>query len=72
MSHAFMLVSTGAGAGLTTVSLGMVRALDRLGIHTGFYKPVAQLHEGDHGPERPARSAYGAPPPCSAPAPKTC
>jgi len=52
MSHAFMLVSTGAGAGLTTVSLGMVRALDRLGIHTGFYKPVAQLHDGDHGPER--------------------
>ena len=52
MSHAFMLVSTGAGAGLTTVSLGMVRALDRLGIHTAFYKPVAQLHDGDHGPER--------------------
>lgn len=52
MSHAFMLVSTGAGAGLTTVSLGMVRALDRLGIHTGFYKPVAQLHDGDYGPER--------------------
>ena len=52
MSHAFFLVSTGAGAGLTTVSLGMVRALDRLGIHTAFYKPVAQLHDGDHGPER--------------------
>jgi len=55
MSHAFMLVSTGAGAGLTTVSLGMVRALDRMGIHTGFYKPVAQLRDGDHGPERSTR-----------------
>ncbi len=52
MSHAFMLVSTGAGAGLTTVSLGMVRALDRMGIHTAFFKPVAQLHDGDRGPER--------------------
>ncbi|MDQ7001340.1 MAG: AAA family ATPase, partial [Ghiorsea sp.] len=52
MSHAFLLVSTGEGNGLTTVSLGMVRALDRLGIRTGFYKPVAQLHEGDTGLER--------------------
>ncbi|PIV29018.1 MAG: phosphate acetyltransferase [Zetaproteobacteria bacterium CG02_land_8_20_14_3_00_50_9] len=52
MSHAFFLTSTGAGAGLTTVSLGMLRALDRLGIRTVFYKPVAQLHDGDHGPER--------------------
>ena len=52
MSHAFLLVSTGSGAGLTTVSLGMVRALDRLGIRAAFYKPVAQLHESDHGPER--------------------
>jgi len=52
MSHAFLLVSTGAGAGLTTVSLGLLRSLDRLGIRTGFYKPVAQLHDGDAGPER--------------------
>ncbi|MDX8387253.1 MAG: phosphate acetyltransferase [Ghiorsea sp.] len=52
MSHAFLLVSTGAGSGLTTVSLGMVRALDRLGIRTGFYKPVAQLGDGDTGLER--------------------
>ena len=52
MSHVFLLVSTGAGAGLTTVSLGMVRALDRIGIRAGFYKPIAQLHDRDHGPER--------------------
>ncbi|MDX8406187.1 MAG: phosphate acetyltransferase [Mariprofundus sp.] len=55
MSHAFLLVSTGAGAGLTTVSLGLVRALDRLGIRAGFYKPIAQLHDGDQGPERSTR-----------------
>jgi len=52
MSHVFLIVSTGAGAGLTTVSLGMVRALDRLGIRSGFCKPIAQLHDGDSGPER--------------------
>ncbi|MDQ6963350.1 MAG: phosphate acyltransferase, partial [Mariprofundales bacterium] len=52
MSHVFLLVSTGAGAGLTTITLGMVRALDQLGIRTGFCKPVAQLHDGDPGPER--------------------
>ncbi len=52
MSHTFLLVSTGAGGGLTTVSLGLVRALDRLGIRTGFYKPIAQLHDGDTGLER--------------------
>ncbi|PJA32029.1 MAG: phosphate acetyltransferase [Zetaproteobacteria bacterium CG_4_9_14_3_um_filter_53_7] len=55
MSHAFLLVSTGSGAGLTTVSLGLVKALDRLGIRAAFYKPVAQLHESDHGPERSTR-----------------
>jgi len=51
MSHVFLLVSTGAGTGLTTVSLGMIRALDRLGIRAGFFKPIAQLHDSDHGPE---------------------
>jgi len=52
MAHVFVLVSTGSGAGLTTVSLGVLRALDRLGIRAGFCKPVAQRHDGDHGPER--------------------
>ncbi|MDQ6993292.1 MAG: phosphate acetyltransferase [Mariprofundus sp.] len=52
MSHAFLLVSTGSGSGLTTVSLGLVRSLDRLGIRASFCKPIAQLHDGDFGPER--------------------
>ncbi|MDQ6951411.1 MAG: phosphate acetyltransferase [Mariprofundales bacterium] len=47
MSHTFLLVSTGAGIGLSTVSLGLVRALDRLGIRTGFCKPIAQQHAND-------------------------
>ncbi|MDQ6979307.1 MAG: phosphate acetyltransferase [Mariprofundaceae bacterium] len=50
--HAFFLVSHGAGTGLTTVCLGMVRALDQLGIRTGFCKPIAQQHYSDNGTER--------------------
>lgn len=52
MSHVFLLVSSGSGAGLTTISLGMFRALDQMGVRTGFCKPIAQLHDADHGPER--------------------
>jgi len=52
MSHAFLLVSSGSGAGLTTVALGMVHALDQQGFRTGFCKPIAQLHDGDCGSER--------------------
>lgn len=32
----------GPGAGLTTVALALVRALDRQGLRLGFYKPVRQ------------------------------
>jgi phosphate acetyltransferase len=46
------LVPTGVGVGLTTVSMGLVRALDRSGLKTRFFKPVAQLFRGDTGPER--------------------
>ncbi len=46
------LVPTGPGVGLTSVSMGLVRALDRTGLKTSFFKPVAQLFRGDTGPER--------------------
>ena len=46
------LVPTGSGVGLTSVSMGLVRALDRSGIKAAFFKPVAQLFRGDTGPER--------------------
>ncbi|MBP7547490.1 MAG: AAA family ATPase, partial [Corallincola sp.] len=47
-----MLIPVGSGVGLTTISLGLVRALERQGIRVNFFKPVAQLHIGDTGPER--------------------
>lgn len=46
------LVPTGTGVGLTSVSMGLVRALDRSGTKAAFFKPVAQLFRGDTGPER--------------------
>jgi phosphate acetyltransferase len=48
--HVFYLVSTAPGVGLTSVSLGLVQALDREGIDVGFFKPFQQ--PGETGPER--------------------
>lgn len=48
----FFLAPTRYGVGLTSVSLGLVRALDSLGLRVKFFKPIAQLHAGDNGPER--------------------
>ena len=48
----FFLAPTRYGAGLTSVTLGLVRALDNLGLHVKFFKPIAQLHVGNSGPER--------------------
>jgi phosphate acetyltransferase len=42
MKHTFFLAASGAGVGLTSVSLGVVRALDRRGIRVGFCKPITQ------------------------------
>ena len=52
MPHTLLTVPTGHGAGLTSASLALVRALDRQGVRVGFCKPIAQRRSGDHGPER--------------------
>ncbi|BBL34870.1 phosphate acetyltransferase [Nitrosomonas stercoris] len=49
--HTFFIIPTGFGVGLTSTSLGLVRALEYGGLKTGFYKPVAQQHPDSHGPE---------------------
>ncbi|MBA2667845.1 MAG: phosphate acetyltransferase [Trueperaceae bacterium] len=50
-THVFFVVSVGPGAGLTSVCLGLVRALDREGLRVRFVKPIRQ--PGDvEGPER--------------------
>jgi len=40
--HSFFVTPIGPGTGLTSVSLGLVRAFDQQGVRVGFYKPVAQ------------------------------
>ncbi|AUF94969.1 phosphate acetyltransferase [Pseudomonas shirazensis] len=48
----FFIAPTDFGVGLTSISLGLVRALERGGLKVGFFKPIAQPHPGDTGPER--------------------
>ncbi|MGV6474927.1 phosphate acetyltransferase [Azotobacter vinelandii] len=48
----FLIAPSSYGVGLTSISLGLVRALERYGLKVGFFKPVAQPHLGDCGPER--------------------
>ncbi len=50
--HTFFIAPTGFGVGLTSVSLGLVRALDNVGLRVAFCKPIAQQHSTDSGPER--------------------
>ena len=52
MSRRIMLIPVGTSVGLTTVSMGLVRAIEEQGIKLNFYKPVAQPRRGDNGEER--------------------
>src|ERR1700753_449566 len=52
MAHIFYLAPSGSNAGLTTVALGVLHALDSRGIRVAFFKPVGQPTAGDRGPER--------------------
>jgi phosphate acetyltransferase len=52
MSHTLLVIPTGPSVGLTSVTLGLFRALDREGVAVSFVKPVAQPRAGDSGPER--------------------
>ena len=52
MSRRIMLIPVGTSVGLTTVSMGLVRAIEEQGIKLNFFKPVAQPRKGDNGEER--------------------
>ncbi len=52
MSNRIMLIPVGTGVGLTSVSLGLVRAMEQRGVNVEFFKPVAQPRHGDKGPEK--------------------
>ena len=38
----FFIAPTDFGVGLTSISLGLVRTLERAGLKVGFFKPIAQ------------------------------
>lgn len=52
MPRKIMLVPIGAGVGLTSISLGLVRALERHGVKVQFFKPISQMRANEAGPER--------------------
>ncbi|WP_108124693.1 phosphate acetyltransferase [Saccharospirillum mangrovi] len=52
MQHSFFVTATGTGTGLTSVCLGLVRALEQRGVKVAFCKPIAQTQNRDAGPER--------------------
>lgn len=52
MKHVFFLAASGVESGLTSISQGVFRALDRRGIRVGFCKPISQeaFAEGEQDP----------------------
>jgi phosphate acetyltransferase len=46
------IAPSGANVGLTSIALGLVRALDSRGMRVGFFKPIGQPTGYDTGPER--------------------
>ena len=52
MSSRIMLIPVGTSVGLTSVSLGLVRALEQQAVKVQFHKPVSQPRKGDTGPEK--------------------
>jgi len=51
MKRVFILVPTGHEVGLTTATLGFIRALQKQGCNVGFVKPISQLYGKDPGVE---------------------
>ena len=50
--YTLFLAPVGSGVGLTTLALGLVRALDVRGVRIAFFKPIGQSFNHDEGPER--------------------
>ncbi len=51
MKQIFFLAATGTGAGLTSVCLGVHRAMERRGLRVAFCKPISQLPANSEGPD---------------------
>lgn len=51
MSRTIMLIPTSAGVGLTSVSMGVLRSMERKGVQVSFFKPIAQPRSGGDIPD---------------------
>ncbi|TCW00335.1 phosphate acetyltransferase [Biostraticola tofi] len=49
MSRTIMLIPTGTSVGLTSVSLGVIRAMEQKGVRLSVFKPIAQPRSGEDG-----------------------
>ncbi|KOC92031.1 phosphate acetyltransferase [Winslowiella iniecta] len=47
-----MLIPTGTSVGLTSVSLGVIRAMERKGVRLSVFKPIAQPRLGGNTPDQ--------------------
>ncbi len=52
MSRTIMLIPTGTSVGLTSVSLGVIRAMERKGVRLSVFKPIAQPRAGGDRPDQ--------------------
>lgn len=52
MSRTIMLIPTGTSVGLTSVSLGVIRAMERKGVRLSVFKPIAQPRAGGNTPDQ--------------------
>ncbi|ARU56552.1 MAG: phosphate acetyltransferase [Pseudomonadales bacterium] len=52
MPKTLFIAPTSQSAGLTSICLGLVRALDSVGVRVGFYKPVTQSYDDNHSVDR--------------------
>ncbi len=52
MSRIIMLIPTGTSVGLTSVSLGVIRAMERKGVRLSVFKPIAQPRTGGDTPDQ--------------------
>jgi len=52
VSRTIMLIPTGTSVGLTSVSLGVIRAMERKGVRLSVFKPIAQPRSGENAPDQ--------------------
>ncbi|WP_168394254.1 phosphate acetyltransferase [Erwinia amylovora] len=52
MSRTIMLIPTGTSVGLSSVSLGVIRAMEHKGVRLSVFKPIAQPRSGGDSPDQ--------------------